>query len=216
MSFYLNGVSQDTLKISGQYKTGTHLLSTIAIVNSEHFAVDLTELVVVNNGQKLEIIKAIVQFGNREPIISSPVIEIKDEFNTLAGKDEVDFRLFDVNVMFQEGEQKGTLTITVYDSSGSTVEFLVPYTAVLKSISDYGSEFDIVNANITNDDIVSYVLAQRSTDTVMFVASREVSKRYGLATKTEYNTAIEDCTVDLAGLVSVSHELVHKLQTISG
>lgn len=192
------------------------MLSTIAIVNSEHFTVDLTELVVVNNGQKLEIIKAIVQFGNREPIISSPIIEIKDEFNTLAGKDEVDFRLFDVNVMFQEGEQKGTLTISVYDSSGDAVVFLVPYTAILKSISDYGSEFDIVNANITNDDIVSYVLAQRSTDTVMFVASREVSKRYGLATKTEYNAAIEDCTVDLAGLISVSHELVHKLQTISG
>lgn len=169
MAVYVNGEQTDTFVISGEYSIGEYSLPAIDVINSEPFSVDLDELVIENNGQKLEIIKVSVQIDDKEVVTSTPSIDLRASSIQTTTSDS--FKTVTINASFNEDESSGTLTVIAYDASGSSVVFKIPYNVLFKSISEYGSEFDLLQANITNSDAVSYVLSHRKENAVLFVRS---------------------------------------------
>lgn len=171
MGFYYNGERLDTLVISGNFSIGTTTRPTIDIINGEAFSVDVSGVQVVNGSQRMQTVKISVQLGNQEPIIVAAPIEKPINPNIKFLEEQDEFRIVELKGFFKEGETSGTLVIKVFDPSGNAAVINVPYNVMFLSISDYGSDFDLVQANITNTNDVSYVLRQRETDSVLFVSS---------------------------------------------
>jgi hypothetical protein len=55
----------------------------------------------------------------------------------------------------------------------------IPYKIVYKSLYDIGSHFSLLEANVTNSNLTSYVLKEHKDDTIIITSTRDWKKIYG-------------------------------------
>ena len=71
------------------------------------------------------------------------------------------------------------ISITLINTFNDRVTVYIPYKIVYKSLYDIGACFSMMEANVTNDNLTSYVLKECKDNTVVITMSRDWKKIYG-------------------------------------
>lgn len=71
------------------------------------------------------------------------------------------------------------ISITLINTFNDRVTVYIPYKIVYKSLYDIGACFSMMEANVTNDNLTSYVLKEYKDNTVVITMSRDWKKIYG-------------------------------------
>lgn len=71
------------------------------------------------------------------------------------------------------------IVITLINTYNDRVVIYIPYKIVYKSLYDIGSHFSLLEANVTNSNLTSYVLKEHKDDTIIITSTRDWKKIYG-------------------------------------
>jgi hypothetical protein len=71
------------------------------------------------------------------------------------------------------------IVISLYNTFNDKVVIYIPYKLVYKSFYDLGIEYDMMSANVTNDNRSSFVLNNKVDDKIIIVSVRNWKKIYG-------------------------------------
>lgn len=160
---------------SDDSKTYTNL-DEITIFNNEEFIIDLTDVKILKFDKEspidedyVEPHKIIVDWGDGKTDTS--VAKITNSLSTINSNSE--WKKISHNYAFEEYTEKSAVKITCFNIFGTSFTFNLPFSVVYKSLSDIGTEFKIISANIRNDGETSYVLKHIATDSIVFVVSNE-------------------------------------------
>jgi len=71
------------------------------------------------------------------------------------------------------------ITVSVYNTFNDVVRIYIPYKLVYKSIYDLGTDYTLLDGNITNSNHSSFVVKNNNTNALMVVAVKDWKKIYG-------------------------------------
>lgn len=138
------------------------------IVNNESIIFDFNDYI-LENEQDYTISKIIIKFGDgtTEKLIK-PIQIIKNKINT---KNSWCITEHFYNIV-EDLDGEKNITITFITDYGEAVERPYNFNILENNILDYGANFEIVNANITNDKNVSYVFKNMDHDLLIFAQTK--------------------------------------------
>lgn len=153
---------ETTLKVAGKFNFTETTLDKFVFVNNSTIKFDLSGISFQDATKEILKISVSLYPGNKR-VLTRP---IQTKRSYIKVRNEA-WNIFTENVSVPEEYQTGEIIITVYDYSSNYATIKVPYSLFLQSIAEIGGEFDLVSANLRNDALVSYVVRQKSTDTLI-------------------------------------------------
>lgn len=177
MGYYLNRELHDELVITGS-KTNDDTLPEIEVFNNDSIYLKLEGIEVpvpeeirevFTNPEAVSLIRVIIEWGDGEKTSLTPE---NYERSTSAIGTQYDSWLNNKHTYhFHEKVDKVNLKITLYNSINHKVVIDVPIKVRYKSLSELNVRYELVSANITNSNTVSYVINDASTKQMMVVGS---------------------------------------------
>lgn len=161
MSFFCNNQQLDVLNITGAFDPGTKVETGIKLPNNTELNLNLAGLSVnpsnksLSNLDQIKTLKIVVDWGDGNTEKLSPPFEIKNSsINTKYDP------WTSISHRYSLGSQTSdlTLTIYVYNHLNDCLIVTVPITIQFQSLLDSRAKLNLVSANITNDNRVSYVI----------------------------------------------------------
>lgn len=172
-------------KIDGNYpvyspETAAHYkytkeLDKIDLVNNEDISINLEGIKILkfetnsDLDRYTEPHKIIIDWGdgNKDTYIK----RIDKPLDNIGGLSPSDWKIFTHSYAIGEIIDHSEIKISCINEYGTAFMFTLPFTPIYKSLSDIGTKFKIISANITNDGETSYVLKHVDTDSIVFVRS---------------------------------------------
>ena len=183
MSYFLNKEVFSELDFSKYFGKDTTNDLEIKIINNEKILFDFNkfEMGCSVQGIKTEINKIIIDWGDGTyDRLQKPFPKLK---TTLGALEEDKWKqiehLFNVEKRFVYVGGNHTIKITCYNTFGDKKTYKILYKVVYKSVYDIGSDFTIMSANLTNDNLVSYTIRQQASDSVIVVSTKNWKSRFG-------------------------------------
>lgn len=196
MSYYYNKKIYDTYKISELFNTNTTLTKdVIEICNNEDFIIDLTQCTFksnMNGVENVELNKVIINWGDGE--VTKLIRPINHSVSTISNVKENSWKKtshkFNVdkrnvyltdNVTFLD-----KIKIKLYSTFNDVVTILIPYKIVYKSLYDLGTNFELLQANVANNNLTQFVLKEGVNDSITIVSAKDWKKIYGDSNEINY------------------------------
>ena len=171
-----NGTYKETITFDGDinivsesfdtnfYKTA--LYENIIIVNNESLTFDLSAYQIQREGVTLSSpIRIIVSFG--DSITKKFVKPLKstsdNNWNIISHK----YNIIDPSYFTKNNE----ITITLINLEGYADILKLPFTLLQSSGASYGTDFELISANITNEKKISYVFNNKVNSQIIFVSN---------------------------------------------
>lgn len=143
-------------------------------INFENLILKLGDDVSIQNKDNVELSKALIDFGDSSlPTISCN--NISKSLSTII-KAPKPWKKISHKIVLQTGhdyvnENKFELNISFFALSGHVYKVKIPYVLLFKGLQVVGTEFDLLAANIRNDNRISYVLKHKNTDSIISVVT---------------------------------------------
>lgn len=187
MGFYLNEQFEEQLVISGEIESGVINWNPIAIYNNDTIILDLQKLSVIGsfevvNPDAISLIKIVVDWGDGNKTSASPAVFAKQ--STIGTKSN-DWRLVSHTYHLKEEIDSTEIIITVYNTLNDCLTIKIPVQIQYKSILEYGTSFELISANLTNDNKVSYVI--NDTKEAQMIVAQSVVEDWSIEHKHEEN-----------------------------
>lgn len=173
MGFYQNEQYVEELVIAGNMKPGVIEWEHIAIYNNDTISLNLKDLFLlqsfeISNPDAVSIIKIVIEWGDNNKSVLAPVVFTKQStIGTVAN----DWKKISHEYHFKEQIESTELTITVYNTLNDCLIIRIPIDIQYKSILEYNKLFELISANITNDNKVSYVINDAQENQMIVVQS---------------------------------------------
>lgn len=151
----------DSLVISGQFDPGIVTLDPIKLPNNTSLKIDLSGVTVnpsnqeITNPEQISILKIVIKWGDGSSNTIAPLFE--KQTSSINTKFE-DWTVTSHTYSLGDTQTELTLEIDVYNSLNDCATLLVPITIQFQSLLESGAKLNLISANITNDNRVSYVL----------------------------------------------------------
>lgn len=149
------------------------VLPRISIFNNESIELDLSSVRIIkfdsDTPEYIEPYKIIVEWGDGKS--NEIVKKIGKMESTVAGVDS-EWKKISHNYATEEYITESTINVKCFNIFASSFTFKIPYDLIYKSLSDIGTKFKIISANIRNDGETSYVLKHDATDSIVFITSK--------------------------------------------
>ena len=71
------------------------------------------------------------------------------------------------------------ITIKIYSTFNDVVNIIIPYKIVYKSLYDLGTGFELLQANISNNNLTQFVMKEGVNDSITIVSTKDWKKIYG-------------------------------------
>ena len=71
------------------------------------------------------------------------------------------------------------ITIKIYSTFNDVVNIIIPYKIVYKSLYDLGTGFELLQANISNNNLTQFVMREGVNDSITIVSTKDWKKIYG-------------------------------------
>ena len=199
MSYFIDNRIHDKYIIDGVFSEieSPYMRDVIEIFNNENFNLDLSNIVFkcsdisIDNQQ---FTKVRIDWGDgSKDLLSKP---LTSKASTISTYDPISWKqiqhLYNVDKRYeyQEGISAQSLPkieITLYNTFNDRVVIYIPYKMVYKSIYDIGSRFSLMQANLTNRNLVSYVLKQHKDDTMLIISSGDWERFHGQIVQKVYD-----------------------------
>lgn len=176
MPYYQDQVIYDELVINELYDSGTKELKPIDIFNNTEIILKLDGISVKSsitekftNPESVSLLRIDIEWGDgvKETITpknyQSTSFEYEVEMSNWYTKRHT--------YHFYEEVAKTDLYITVYNTLNDKVVIKQPINLKYKSISEENVRYELISANITNDNTVSYVINDANTKQMIVVNS---------------------------------------------
>ena len=144
-------------------------------INFENLSLKLGDDILIQNKNKVELAKVLIDFGDSSlPLVSSN--NISKSLSTII-KAPKPWKNISHKIVLQTGydyvnENKFELNISFFALSGHVYKVKIPYVLLFKGLQVVGTEFDLLAANIRNDNRISYVLKHKNTDSIISVVTK--------------------------------------------
>lgn len=204
MSYYHDKKIYDTYKISELYDSNNNIVNDIIeICNNEEFNIDLTSCTFKSNHEgvdNVELNKVIIDWGDGET--TKLIRPIHHTLSTISNVKENSWKrathVFNVNkrnVYFTNNvEFLPKIQLKLYSTFNDVVTILIPYKIVYKSLYDLGSNFELLQANVANNNLTQFVLKEGVNDSITIVSAKDWKKIYGNLNDINY---IEDNKISI-------------------
>ena len=161
---------------------------TIEIYNNGQFTLDLTSLRVScsdSSIQNSEIIKIRIDWGDgQKDTISKSILS---NSSSIGFYDEMDWKT--ITHVFNTDKRNVYLTddvkalpkirIKAFTTFNDSVVINIPYKLIYKSLYDLGTDFSLMNGNISNDNHSSFILKNNKENNMVVISVRDWKKIYG-------------------------------------
>lgn len=196
MSYYYNKKIYDIYKISELFNTNTTLTKdVIEICNNEDFIIDLTQCTFksnMNGVENVELNKVIIDWGDGE--VSKLIRPIQHTISTISNvkentwkKSTHTFNIDKRNIyLTNDVNFLPKIKIKLYSTFNDVVIILIPYKIVYKSLYDLGTNFELLQANVANNNLTQFVLKEGVNDSITIVSARDWKKIYGDSDEINY------------------------------
>lgn len=174
MGYYLNQELHDELIITGPY-TEDLVMDEIEVFNNDSIYLKLEGIEVPNtieeltNPEAVSLIRVIIEWGDGEKTSLTP--ENYERATSTIGTQYDSWLNNSHTYHFHEQVEDVELKVTLYNTINYKVVIKVPIKVRYKSISELNVRYELVSANITNSNTVSYVINDASTKQMMVVGS---------------------------------------------
>lgn len=174
MGYYLNQELYDELIITGSYTENT-VLDEIEVFNNDSIYLKLEGIEVPNmienltNPESVSLIRVIIEWGDGEKTSLTP--ENYQRATSTIGTQYDSWLNNSHTYHFHEKIDSVELKVILYNTTNHKVVISVPIKVRYKSISELNVRYELVSANITNSNTVSYVINDASTKQMMVVGS---------------------------------------------
>ena len=161
MPFFRNNQQLDVLNITGAFEPGTRQETGIRLQNNTELNLNLDGLVVnpsiknLSNVDQIKNLKIVIDWGDGKSDQLSPIFEVK---NSTINTKYKPWTSTSHRYSLATQESNLTLTIYVYNHLNDCLIVKVPITIQFQSLLDSHAKLNLVSANITNDNKVSYVI----------------------------------------------------------
>lgn len=173
MSFYRAQELLDELVVSGVQEDGTEL-DEIEIFNNSEITLKLDGVTVapsvdITNKDTVGLLRIDIDWGDGQKDTITP----KNYQSTAADYETEMSEWFTKRhaYHFYEEVKKTYLVITIYNTLNDKAVITQPITLKYKSISEDNVRYELISANITNDNTVSYVINDATTKQMIVVNS---------------------------------------------
>lgn len=173
MSFFRENQQLDVLNITGAYEAGTQVLEPIRLLNNSELKLNLTGLTVnpsnkeLKNPEQITTLKIVIDWGDGNTESLSPIFEVKNStINTVYEP----WTVTSHNYSLKSENNNLSLVISVYNTMNDCLVIDIPVIIEFQSLLESCAKLNLVSANITNDNKVSYVI-NNSTEESNFVVS---------------------------------------------
>jgi hypothetical protein len=161
---------------------------TIEIFNNEKLRIDFSKIdyrCSAFNIQNQELSKIVVDWGDGK--IDRLSKSLMDKSSSIGTYDPISWKqathLFNVDKRYEYSTDNinvlPKIKITLYNTFNDKVNIFIPYKVIYKSIYDIGTHFSMLNANVTNSNLTSYVLKENKDNTIVIASTRDWKKIYG-------------------------------------
>ena len=161
LAFFRNNQQLDTLVVTGSYDSGTRTETAIKLPNNTVLNLDLAGLSVkpsnklLSNPEQVATLKIVIEWGDGKSDTIAPFFQVKrssintkfDPWSKISHTYSLKTQTSSIN-----------LKIFVYNSLNDCLIITVPITIQFQSLLDSGAKLNLVTANVTNDNKVSYVI----------------------------------------------------------
>lgn len=157
MSFILSSTVYNTFNKSIFDKT-----EPITIINGEDISFDFSS--------ELEtgLMKVTIICNEDRNIVQKPFIPA----NAAIVVNENEWCKFSQNFSFSKEESNGTITIKLEYEKADTLSKTFDYNVYYKSLEELNVNFELIGANLTNNNKVSYLIKNKTTDTLIIVKTK--------------------------------------------
>lgn len=160
MGYYHNEQYEEELIIAGNMTPGVIEWERIAIYNNDTVTLNLQKLFLqqsfdITNPEAISLIKIVIDWGDGNKTSLSPAVFTKQ---STIGTSPDDWRKTSHTYHFKQEIDSTELVIKVYNTLNDLLVIIIPVDVQYKSILEYGTSFELISANITNENKVSYVI----------------------------------------------------------
>lgn len=189
MSYYYEKKIHEIYKISELFNTNTTLIkNTIEICNNENFVLDLSQSLFKSNikgVENVELNKVIIDWGDGET--SKLTRPINHSISTISNVKKDDWKktthLFNVTkrniYLTNDVSFLPKIKIKMYSTFNDMVTVIIPYKVIYKSLYDLGTNFELLQANVANNNLTQFVLKEGVNDSITIVSVKDWKKIYG-------------------------------------
>lgn len=177
MGYYLDQLYYEDLVVADTLEPGTTEKKTIDIFNNDSLYLVLENVEIapgdksLTNPDSISILTIVIDWGDGK----------KDQLNpeNFARKKSgaQQFVISWMNIWhtyhFHDGTTDSQITITIYDNANNKYIVIIPLRIKLKSLAETRAKFELISANITNDNQVSYVIHDATTKQMIVLKSKQ-------------------------------------------
>lgn len=175
MSYYKNQTLFEELIITGTQEED-YYYGEIDIFNNDSIYLKLEGISLPNknidnltNEESVSLLRVDIEWGDGETTTLTPVNFVQNQETTGS---IIDSWLNNSHTYhFYEEVDKTKLKIKLYNTLNDSVTITVDINVRYKSISEAGVRYELVSANITNDNRVSYIINEGSTKQMIVLNS---------------------------------------------
>lgn len=153
----------------------TKTFDKISVLNNDEMLIDLTNVKLLKietdsaeTDSYTDLSKIIIDWGDGN--VESIAKKIKP-ISTLGNKFDLTWKMLKHVYSLEEEKKDLSIKIRCFNKFGTVFDFIIPFEAVYKSLSDVGTTFKIISANIRNDGETAYILKHVDSDSIVFLAS---------------------------------------------
>lgn len=190
MSYYYKSKIYDQYVIDAVIypSQGDIVYDTIEIFNNEKMRIDFSKIdyrCSAFNIQNQQLSKIIVDWGDGK--IDRLSKSLMNKSSSIGTYDPISWKqathLFNVDKRYEYSTDNinvlPKIKITLYNTFNDKVNIFIPYKVIYKSIYDIGTNFSMLNANVTNSNLTSYVLKENKDNTIVIASTKDWRKIYG-------------------------------------
>lgn len=174
MGYYQNQQYFEELVIEGEFYPGTYSKDTIDMFNNDSIFLKLEGLTVASddellvNSQNISILCIIIDWGDGKKDTLSPE-NFKVTGPAVAYYESWMNKSHEYH--FHNGIDKTDLIITIYNTKNEKTVITIPIRIKIKSLAETRAKFELISANITNDNKVSYIINDATTKQMIILNS---------------------------------------------
>lgn len=174
MSFFVGDQQLDVLNVTGSYNAGTRTLSSVRIQNNSDITLNVEGLKVnpnnpqLSNPDQVTTLKIVIDWGDGNTESIAPFFIVKN--SSINVKHDPWYVVSHTYSLYTQ-QTNLNITIYVYNSLNDCLIITIPVVMQFQSLLESGAKLNLVSANITNDNRVSYVINNSTEDSNFVVAS---------------------------------------------
>lgn len=170
--FLLNKKVQNVYTISKEFTSSKNYdYEEIEICNNEEFILDLekvkfsSNLTSVNN---VELNKIFIDWGDGIRESFGRTINVSSLGKMTNSQQRIIKHVFN-----KVDSSKSNIIINLYNTIGDKVTIKIPYTIINRSLYDLGTNFKLLQANVSNRNLTQFVMKEEVNDSIIIVSEKD-------------------------------------------